>query len=72
MGFWDMPEVLSGKGKADYNKNSPHYYLEFKYKRKSKHVLFDTEYNEKQNIKDAARQLIEEVTKTINDAEDRK
>jgi hypothetical protein len=71
MGFWNMPEKLSGEGKPGYNKNAPHYYLEFNYQRKSKHVLFDTEYIQNDKIKDAIRQLIDEVSKTINDAEDR-
>ena len=71
LGFWNFPEVISGEGKPDYNKNSPHYYLEFKYQRKSKHIFFDTEYNDNPKIKDAARQLIDEVSRTINDAEDR-
>jgi hypothetical protein len=66
-----MPEILSGQGNPGYNKNSPHYYLEFRYQRKSKHVLFDTEYNQNEKLRDAIRQLIEEVSKTINDAEDR-
>jgi hypothetical protein len=69
--FWNFPEKISGEGDPGYQKNSPHYYLEYKYKRKSKHVLFDTEYNQDPKLKDAARQLIEEVSKTINDAESR-
>ena len=71
VGFWDMPELLSGQGAPDYNRNAPHYYIEFNYQRKSKHVLFDTEYNKNQKTKDAARQLIEEISKTLSDAEDR-
>jgi hypothetical protein len=70
-GFWDMPETLSGEGQPGYNKNKAHYYLEFKYQRKSKHVLFDTEYDKNQKTKNAARQLIDEVSKTLSDAEDR-
>lgn len=72
MGFWDMPERLSGEGSPGYNRNAPHYYLEFKYQRKSKHVLFDTEYHQNPKIRDAASQLIDEVSKMINDAEDRR
>lgn len=71
MGFWDFPEKITGEGQPGYNKNSPHYYLEFKYQRKSKKMLFDTEYNQNDKIKDAARQLIDEVSKTLSDAEDR-
>ena len=71
MGFWDFPEKITGEGQPGYNKNSPHYYLEFKYQRKTKKILFDTEYNQNDKIKDAARQLIDEVSKTLSDAEDR-
>lgn len=71
LGFWDFPEKLSGEGQPGYKKNSPHYYLEFKYQRKDKKIFFDTEYNQNDKLKDAARQLIDEVSRTLNDAEDR-
>jgi hypothetical protein len=71
LGFWDLPEKISGEGQPGYKKNSPHYYLEFKYQRKSKKILFDTEYEQNPKIKEAASQLIDEVNKTLNDAEDR-
>lgn len=68
LGFWNFPEEIVP---ANTSGNSPRYYLEFKYKRKSKHMLFDLGYNQNQKLKDAARILIEEVSRTINDAEDR-
>lgn len=71
LGFWDMPELLSGEDNPGYQANSPHYYLEYRYQRKTKHILFDTEYDDNPKIKDAARQLIDEVSRTITDAQDR-
>ncbi|WP_036678906.1 hypothetical protein [Daejeonella oryzae] len=69
-GFWNFPEVFSGSDKTKSLK-SPHYYIEYNYKNKSKHVLFDADYNEKQKLGDAARQLVKEITNVINDAQDR-
>ncbi|WP_374164117.1 hypothetical protein [Arcticibacter sp. MXS-1] len=69
-GFWDFPSdltVAEGAGGA----RGPRYYLEYKYKRKSKKVTFDVNYNGNPKLKDAVRGLIETVDKTINTAEDR-
>lgn len=71
-GFWNFPEDLSGKNNPHHSANSPHYYIEFKYQRKSKHVLFDVDFNEDPKLAEAARSLIKEISNTINDAEDRK
>lgn len=71
LGFWNFPERLTGERTPNYKKNSPHYFLEYKYKRKTKHILFDTEYHENEKLRDAVRQLLDEVSKMINDAEDR-
>ena len=70
MGFWDFPEEIVSPQKDSLNK-APHYYLEYVYKRKSKHMLFDSRYIENPTLADAARQLIEVTTKTINTAEAR-
>jgi hypothetical protein len=70
LGFWNFPSQIinSTEGKK---KNTPHYYIEFKYKRKTKQVLFDLEYNGDPKLKDAVRRLIEEISNTINEAEAR-
>ena len=70
LGFWDYPEDL----RADTNVRQPMavtYYLEFRYKRKSKKLVFDEDYAGNPKLHDAAVALIGEVKKTINDAEDR-
>lgn len=69
LGFWDFPSEIINQGES--LKNTPHYYIELSYKRKSKKVLFDLDYNGDPKLKDAVRRLIEEISNTINDAEDR-
>ena len=69
LGFWNFPSEIVNQGEA--SKNTPHYYIELKYQRKSKKILFDLDYNGDAKLKDAVRRLIEEITNTINDAEDK-
>ena len=70
-GFWNFPEVLENKSPGNQKVNSPHYYIEFKYKDKSKYVLYDAAYSDNQKLGDAAKQLTKEISSMINDAEDR-
>ncbi|MXV15272.1 hypothetical protein [Hufsiella ginkgonis] len=70
VGFWNFPEVLESNDSVGA-KNDLHYYLEFKYARKSKRLLFSTGFNRDQQLADAAKSLVDEVEKSINDAEDR-
>ena len=70
-GFWNFPEVLTNTVPDPRKLNAPHYYIEYKYKMKSKHVLFDASYNEKPKLADAAKQLTKEISNMINDAQDR-
>lgn len=71
LGFWNFPEKLSGSNNPSRSTYSPHYYLQYNYRRKSKHVLLDYDYNANPKLADAARQLMKEVSTVINDAEDR-
>ena len=70
-GFWDFPNVLENKSASNQKVNSPHYYIEFKYKDKTKHVLYDAAYSENQKLGDAAKQLTKEINSMINDAQDK-
>lgn len=70
-GFWNFPEVLENKSAKIEKVNSPHYYIEFKYKSKGKHVLYDAAYSDNLKLGDAAKQLTKEISSMINDAEDR-
>ena len=66
LGFWDFPtnEVNdSSKGK------SVRYFIEFKYKRKTKKVLFDEAFDGNDKLKDANERLIREIQKVLTAAE---
>lgn len=70
LGFWNFPTQMEGvSGRAI---TVPHYYLEFKYKRKTKHIDFDADYAGKPKLRQAVQQLIEEVDSRIKEAESRK
>lgn len=64
IGFWNMPDSMGG------NQNSPYYFVQFNYKRKSKHIYISQDYDGNVKLKDAAIQISRTVEKTINDAED--
>jgi hypothetical protein len=70
LGFWDFPSEVTNTEESS-NPSSPRYYIELKYQRKTKKVLFDSDYNGDPKLKDAVRLLIEEIDRTISDAEDR-
>lgn len=71
LGFWNFPEEIKNKNDSNPGRNTPHYYIEFKYKDKTKHVLYDASYNEEPKLGDAAKSLITEVGNMINDVRDR-
>ena len=58
LGFWDFPSVIGGDTTEANYKKAPHYYIQFKYKRKTKTVVFDDAYDGNPKLKDAA-ELIE-------------
>jgi hypothetical protein len=70
-GFWNFPEVLENTSVSKSNVVSPHYYMEFKYKDKTKRVLYDAAYSDNQKLGDAAKLLTKEISSMINDAQDR-
>ena len=69
LGYWNFPSQIVNTDTT--SKSSLHYSIEFNYERKSKKVIFDANYNGDPKLKDAVRRLIEEINKSINDAEDR-
>jgi hypothetical protein len=69
LGYWNFPSHIVNTDTT--SKSSLHYSIEFNYERKSKKVIFDANYNGDPKLKDAVRRLIEEINKSINDAEDR-
>ena len=69
LGFWDFPSNMS----TDTSKNGKvlHYFIEFKYKRKTKRVIFDTAFDGNPNLKDAAERLVKEIQAKMEEAEKR-
>lgn len=70
-GFWNFPEVLENTSAVREKMITPHYYIEYKYKGKTKHVLYDAAYTDNAKLGDAAKQLGKEISSMINDAQDR-
>lgn len=69
-GFWDFPKDETG----DSVKNGMQplrYVIEFKYKRKSKRVVFDQNYVGDPKLIDANKQIIKEIELVMSQAEGR-
>jgi len=71
LGFWDFTEDMTETNNLDSSRKSTQFYLEFNYKEKSKKMLLDVNYNGNPKLHDAAKSLIEEVQRVLNDAQDR-
>lgn len=70
LGFWDFPEVEMGDTTIRRNgMRPPRYLIEFKYKRKTKRVLYDASFNGDAKLKDANEQLIKEINKVLHEEE---
>jgi hypothetical protein len=69
LGYWNFPSEIINENTS--KTQSPRYFIELRYQRKTKAVIFDLDYNGDPKLKDAVRRLIEEISNTINDAEDR-
>ena len=72
LGFWNFPSELKGDSLSGKLKSSPQYYIEFKYKNKSKQVIYDINYDKEPKLGDAAKSLITEISNMISDVRDRK
>ena len=70
LGFWNFPDEILAENNPKKSTNPPRYYLEFKYKNKTKHVLYDPRNTENPKLSDAAKSLITEVSNMINDTRD--
>lgn len=73
LGFWDFPanelnnDTTKSKGKA----KPPRFVMEFNYQRKSKHVVFDSNYDGPEKLVDANERMIKLIQKVLNEAEQR-
>ncbi len=71
LGYWNFPAVISNAG-TDLNKSKVlRYVFQFNYKRKSKKVIFLTDFNDIPKLRDVAGQMKNLVEQTINDAQER-
>lgn len=62
LGFWDFPNVEIGDTTIRHNGMRPlRYVIEFKYKRKTKKVIYDESFNGDPRLKDANQRLIKEI-----------
>ena len=71
LGFWNFPEEIISEESDAKSGNIPHYYLEFKYNDKTKHIVFDMGCKDDPKLNDAAKTLITQVRNMINDVRDR-
>ncbi len=73
LGFWDFPSVELGDTSAKRDgKKAPRYLIEFKYKRKSKKVVYDDAFVGDPRLKDANKQMIAEIKKVLQEEEGKK
>jgi len=71
LGFWNFPSVEENDSMKIKHIATPHYLIEFNYKRKSKKVLFDAAFNGDPKLKDANEQMIKVIQQVLGEAEER-
>ena len=71
LGLWNFPDVVANKGSDLKSPKVLRYEIQFNYKRKSKKVIYLTDYNEIPKLKDVSAQMIKLISQSINDAEER-
>lgn len=71
LGLWNFPEVIANQGEDIRSGKILRYEIQFNYKRKSKKVIFMSDYNEIPKLRDVAFQMQKLVAQSINDAEER-
>ncbi|MFC0518312.1 hypothetical protein ACFFGT_29125 [Mucilaginibacter angelicae] len=71
LGFWDFPSNEIGDTTAAAANKAVRYVIEFKYKEKTKRVIFDSDYFGNPTLIDANKRLIGEIQKKLTDVENR-
>jgi ribonuclease BN (tRNA processing enzyme) len=71
LGLWNFPPVIANTGEDLSSDKVLRYEFQFNYKRKSKKVIFMTDYSEIPKLRDVAVQMQKLITQSINDAEER-
>lgn len=68
LGFWDFPANEMGE---ETRTPVPRFIIQFNYKRKTKRITYDANYDGQAKLKDANERLIKEIQKMLVDAEAR-
>jgi hypothetical protein len=68
LGFWDFPADETGDS-IKHGAQPLRYIIEFKYKRKSKKVVFDANFDGDPRLIDANQKLIKEITQVLETEE---
>ena len=71
LGLWNFPEVIANTDADLQSDKVLRYEMVFNYQKKSKKVIYLTDYNEIPKLRDVAAQMQKLITKSINDAEER-
>lgn len=71
LGFWNLPEDMTGTGFEEVDGEVPRFVLQYNYKEKSKTVTFDADFEGNPKMKDAARSVIDEVRRVLSDVRGR-
>ncbi|MBC7567639.1 MAG: hypothetical protein H7223_11830 [Pedobacter sp.] len=71
LGLWNFPEVIANEGEDLKSNKVLRYEIRFNYKRKSKKVIYMTNYTEMPKLRNVAGQMQKLITQSINDAEER-
>jgi hypothetical protein len=72
LGFWDFrEEELNNDSTSPGFDKAPRYFMQFNYKRKSKQVLFDANYNGPLKLIEANRVMIKKIKDILGEARER-
>ena len=68
LGFWDFP---TNETNEESKIRAPRFIIQYNYKRKSKKITFDANYDGNEKLVDANQRLIKEIQKMLDEAVER-
>lgn len=71
LGFWNLPDDMTGPQHRPDEGPVPRFYLQFNYKEKSKAVTLDADFDGNPKMRETAKSVIDEVRRVMSDARDR-
>jgi hypothetical protein len=72
LGFWDFPDQeLNDSTAASVNNMAPRYFIKFNYKRKSKEVTYDANFNGPAKLVEANKAMVAKILDVLDNAEER-